>query len=136
MQTIGRRNPSVYFLILNLIIFSNSRHQNQPPQQNFHLNWSSKSQDLLHKWCDRSSPCDRPRTYDKFYHKLPGNFIDPSNSTTKSLCSSDADEPNNASSEAADNANVGSARKKKRRKKSDRKYSRYESILKYKKFHI
>jgi len=96
------------------------RHQpQQQHHQNFHLNWSTKSQDLLHKWCDRSSPCDRPRTYDKFYHKLPGNFIDPSGSTSKSLCSSDADEPNTASSETAD-----TSRKKKRRKKSDRKYSR------------
>ena len=49
-----------------------------------------------------------------------------SGSTSKSLCSSDADEPNTASSEVADNSNAGSSRKKKRRKKSDRKYSRYE----------
>ena len=58
----------------------------------------------------------------KTRHKL---FLS-SGSTSKSLCSSDADEPNTASSEAADNSNAGSSRKKKRRKKSDRKYSRYE----------
>lgn len=95
-------------------------------QNQFAMNWNSshggaaRSQDLLHRWCDRSSPCDRPRTYDKFYHKLPGNYIDPSFSGGhghKSLCSSDADEPDlTASSE--------DKRKKKRRRKSERKYSR------------
>ncbi len=83
---------------------------------NYHLNWSNaRSQELLHKWSDRSSPCDRPRTYDKFYHKLPGNFIDP---LSKSLCSSEADEP----VEVTDSSS--STRKKKRKKKGDRKYSR------------
>lgn len=81
-----------------------------------HWNHVGRSQDLLHRWCDRSSPCDRPRTYDKFYHKLPGNYIDPSFSN-KSLCSSEADEPH-LESESEDK------RKKKRRKKSERKYSR------------
>merc|ERR1712241_1186146 len=97
------------------------RNPNQQQSQNFHLNWSAKSQDILHKWCDRSSPCDRPRTYDKFYHKLPGNYIDPSKSVScsKSLCTSDADETN-TTSDAGDNSDIASSRKKKRRKKSDR----------------
>merc|ERR1719150_2307692 len=29
---------------------------------------------MLQKWCDRSSVCERPRTYDKFYRKGPSNF--------------------------------------------------------------
>jgi len=89
-------------------------NQNHPNFANYHQHWTSKSQDLLHKWSDRSSPCDRPRTYDKFYHKVPGNFIDP---TSKSLCSSEAEDHESLE-------NNSSNRKKKRRKKGDRKYSR------------
>ena len=99
----------------------------------FHVNWTNHNQDLLHKWCDRSSPCDRPRTYDKFYHKLPGNFVD--NKAAKSgkyLCSSDAEEHDLELHASCANTNdcqnngtgSGSNRKKKRRKKSERNYSR------------
>lgn len=102
----------------------------------FHVNWSNHNQDLLHKWCDRSSPCDRPRTYDKFYHKLPGNFVD--NKAAKGgkyLCSSDAEEhdlelhancanTNDCQNNGTTTVGSGSNRKKKRRKKSERNYSR------------
>merc|ERR1712038_877963 len=75
-----------------------SQNRTSQQQQNnysffHHVNWTTENQALLHKWCDRSSPCDRPRTYDKFYHKLPGNFVD--NKAAKGgkyLCSSDAEE--------------------------------------------
>lgn len=40
----------------------------------FHVNWSSYDQGMLQQWCDRSSVCERPRTYDKFYRKGPSNF--------------------------------------------------------------
>ncbi len=42
------------------------------PQQ--HYNWPSKDRDHLLQWCDRSTSTGRPRTYDKFYQKTPGNF--------------------------------------------------------------
>lgn len=77
----------------------------------YHHNWNARSQEMLHKWSDRSSPCDRPRTYDKFYAKLPGNFIDPRTKSHGSLCSSDAElEPDEV--------------KKRKKRKRNRKYSR------------
>ena len=36
--------------------------------------WTPRLNEQLSKWQDRSSPCERPRTYDKFYQKLPGNY--------------------------------------------------------------
>ena len=43
--------------------------------------------------CCRSSACDRPRTYDKFYQKGPGNFHDPSQTDSAiSVCSSETEE--------------------------------------------
>merc|ERR1719245_242407 len=41
-----------------------------------HYNWPRQSQEVLMCWSDRSSACDRPRTYDRFYQKTPGNFHD------------------------------------------------------------
>ena len=77
----------------------------------YHHNWNARSQEMLHKWSDRTSPCDRPRTYDKFYAKLPGNFIDPRTKSHGSLCSSDAElEPDEV--------------KKRKKRKRNRKYSR------------
>jgi hypothetical protein len=91
-----------------------------------HVNWSSRNQDLLNKWTDRSSPCDRPRTYDKFYQKLPGNFVDPTNSDNrgcvKSLCTSSETELEDESELLNDESS--SNRKKRRKKKGDRHYSR------------
>lgn len=82
-------------------------------QWSYHHNWNVRSQEMLHKWSDRTSPCDRPRTYDKFYAKLPGNYIDPRNTKSHgSLCSSDA--------ELEDNEEA----KKRKKRKRNRKYSR------------
>merc|ERR1711974_540115 len=100
MGRMDRQIPDVWN-IFSLTVGPEYHYHHQQQQRsvqypNFHLQWPAKSQDLLHRWCDRSSPCDRPRTYDKFYHKLPGNYIDPaSKSASKSLCSSEADEPTN-----------------------------------------
>jgi len=74
---------------------------------------------------DRSSPCDRPRTYDKFYHKLPGNFGYDDNKAEKNkmLCSSDVEAAEQENLQNFQNCN--NVRKKKRRKKRDeRNYSR------------
>ena len=90
-----------------------------------HVNWTTENQALLHKWCDRSSPCDRPRTYDKFYHKLPGNFGYDDNKAEKNkmLCSSDVEAAEQENLQNFQNCN--NVRKKKRRKKRDeRNYSR------------
>ena len=87
-----------------------------------HTNWSNNHQALLHKWCDRSSPCDRPRTYDKFYHKLPGNFVDNKVEIRRQLqCSSDVEEHD---LQVNCESSGGNTRRKKRRKKSERNYSR------------
>lgn len=58
-----------------------------------HVNWSphSKNAQMLMQWCDRSSNCDRPRTYDKFYRKGPSNYHDPSSRDSMG-CSSDTEE--------------------------------------------
>jgi hypothetical protein len=39
----------------------------------------------------RTSVCDRPRTYDKFYQRLPGNFYDGSSKSDRAVpvCSSE-----------------------------------------------
>lgn len=99
-----RQIPDVW----NIFSLSAGPDYNQRKQYVNHFNWSNFND----KWCDRSSPCDRPRTYDKFYHKLPGNYIDPLVKSSKSLCSS----------EAEDNSSEVEKGKKKRKKK--RKYSR------------
>lgn len=88
-----------------------------PNNWSYHHNWNVRSQEMLHKWSDRTSPCDRPRTYDKFYAKLPGNFIDPRCNLTKShgsLCSSEAE------LEGVDHEEA----KKRKKRKRNRKYSR------------
>ena len=37
--------------------------------------WSERLNKQNMKWREgRRSPCERPRTYDKFYQKTPGNF--------------------------------------------------------------
>lgn len=96
--------------------------QQQSNYPYFHVNWSNNHQALLHKWCDRSSPCDRPRTYDKFYHKLPGNFVDNKIEKGRHLqCSSDVEE---LDLEVNCENPGGISRRKKRRKKSERNYSR------------
>ena len=54
--------------------------------------WSPRYQEQMHKWQDRSSPCERPRTYDRFYQKLPGNFQEPQTDSAISVCSSEENE--------------------------------------------
>ena len=39
------------------------------------------------KWREGRSPCERPRTYDKFYQKTPGNFQEPQTDSAVSLSS-------------------------------------------------
>lgn len=36
--------------------------------------WEPRMWEQGSKWAQRRSPCERPRTYDKFYQKTPGNF--------------------------------------------------------------
>ena len=39
--------------------------------------WSDRLNKQNMKWREGRSPCERPRTYDKFYQKTPGNFQAP-----------------------------------------------------------
>ncbi len=39
-----------------------------------HCNWSNREREQLEQWCDRREALGRPRTYDKYYQKTPGNF--------------------------------------------------------------
>ena len=49
--------------------------------------------------CCRRSPCERPRTYDKFYQKTPGNYQkEQERDSAISLCSSEECEQVNRSS--------------------------------------
>ena len=36
--------------------------------------WAARLSRQTARWQQGRSPCERPRTYDKFYQKLPGNF--------------------------------------------------------------
>ena len=36
--------------------------------------WADRLNKQNLKWREGRSPCERPRTYDKFYQKTPGNF--------------------------------------------------------------
>ena len=36
--------------------------------------WSARLAEQDSKWREGRSQCERPRTYDKFYQKTPGNF--------------------------------------------------------------
>ena len=71
--------------------------------------WSPRYEEQLNKWQDRSSPCERPRTYDRFYQKLPGNFQEPLTDSAISVCSSEENEKI-----------VNSDKKKRKTKKSER----------------
>ena len=71
--------------------------------------WSPRYEEQMHKWQDRSSPCERPRTYDRFYQKLPGNFQEPQTDSAISVCSSEENEKV-----------VNSDKKKRKTKKSER----------------
>lgn len=53
--------------------------------------WSDRLNKQNIKWREGRSPCERPRTYDKFYQKTPGNFqaLDHQTDSAVSMCSSD-----------------------------------------------
>jgi len=51
--------------------------------------WTPRLNKQNIKWREGRSPCERPRTYDKFYQKTPGNFQEPQTDSAVSLCSSD-----------------------------------------------
>ena len=85
---------------------------------NYWCNWSNQNPQLLLKWCDRSSACDRPRTYDKFYQKGPSNF-NYLNGCGDSGCSSETEEY-----ELTYPGRDGTSSQRVRRKRHGLKYSR------------
>ena len=54
--------------------------------------WTPRLNKQNTKWREGRSPCERPRTYDKFYKKTPGNFQEPQTDSAVSLCSSENEE--------------------------------------------
>jgi len=54
--------------------------------------WTPRLEKQNTKWREGRSPCERPRTYDKFYMKTPGNFQEPQTDSAVSLCSSENEE--------------------------------------------
>ena len=100
----------------------------------------------------RSSACDRPRTYDRFYQKTPGNFHDPTATSCNhskshsgvtetdsaiSVCSSEEDKrtasngngsSSNAQPPPAGSTSAPSQRKvkKTKKKRGELQYSRYD----------
>jgi hypothetical protein len=108
-------------------------------RENGRVNWPQQNPELIWLWGDRSSACDRPRTYDKFYQKTPGNFHDPTlnpscshetDSACISLCSSEEDRLEKASSPASASAVAPSTApsqrkvKKTKKKRGELQYSR------------
>uniref|UniRef100_A0A0K2UN60 Putative LOC100644114 [Bombus terrestris] n=1 Tax=Lepeophtheirus salmonis TaxID=72036 RepID=A0A0K2UN60_LEPSM len=73
-----------------------------------------KEQEILSKWSDRSSACDRPRTYDKFYQRLPWTYVNSSPTCSSTDLSKEEED--------ADESNPG--KKKSKKKKKDLNYSR------------
>jgi len=55
--------------------------------------WDPRLMEQGSKWAHRRSPCERPRTYDKFYQKNPGNFKPEERDSAISVCSSEECEP-------------------------------------------
>jgi len=53
--------------------------------------WSERLNKQNDKWREGRTQAERPRTYDKFYQKTPGNFqaLDPQTDSAVSMCSSD-----------------------------------------------
>jgi hypothetical protein len=54
--------------------------------------WTPRLNKQNTKWREGRSPCERPRTYDKFYQKTPGNFQEHQTDSAVSLCSSENEE--------------------------------------------
>eukprot|EP00096_Caligus_rogercresseyi_P012760 TRINITY_DN5453_c0_g1_i1.p1 TRINITY_DN5453_c0_g1~~TRINITY_DN5453_c0_g1_i1.p1 ORF type:complete len:256 (-),score=81.82 TRINITY_DN5453_c0_g1_i1:146-913(-) len=70
-----------------------------------------KDQEILSKWCDRSSVIDRPRTYDKLYYRLPWTYSGESHSTPSGGENDDLDK--NPSSSSKKTSSTFSKKKKK-----------------------
>ena len=92
------------------------------PREEADQPWAPRWEEQLHKWQDRSSPCERPRTYDQFYQKLPGNFQDGHTDSAISVCSSEdggaGDDP------SSDHLSPGDDKRKRKTRKSERRSSR------------
>jgi len=54
--------------------------------------WTPRLNKQNNKWREGRSPCERPRTYDKFYQKTPLNFQEPQTDSAVSVCSSENEE--------------------------------------------
>ena len=54
--------------------------------------WTPRLNKQNTKWREGRSPCERPRTYDKFYQKTPLNFQEPQTDSAVSVCSSENEE--------------------------------------------
>lgn len=55
--------------------------------------WTPRLAQQIHKWREgRTDEGERPRTYDKFYQKTPGNFQEPGTDSAVSVCSSENEE--------------------------------------------
>jgi len=88
--------------------------------------WTPRLNEQLTKWQDRSSPCERPRTYDKFYQKVPGNFQDPQTDSAISVCSSEENESQSRLTGTSQHSGGGDKRKRKTKKSSSERQSRKE----------
>jgi hypothetical protein len=86
--------------------------------------WTPRLNEQLTKWQDRSSPCERPRTYDKFYQKLPGNYQDPQTDSAISVCSSEDNETSRVSTTTSN----CDKRKRKTKKSSSERQSRSKEL--------
>ena len=62
------------------------------PEGSQQFRWTPRLVKQNRKWRERRSTCERPRTYDKFYQKTPGNFTDPQTDSAVSVCSSEDEE--------------------------------------------
>ena len=54
--------------------------------------WTPRLNKQNTKWREGRSPCERPRTYDKFYQKTPLSYQEPQTDSAVSLCSSENEE--------------------------------------------
>jgi len=54
--------------------------------------WTPRLDKQNNKWREGRSPCERPRTYDKFYQKTPLNYQEPQTDSAVSVCSSENEE--------------------------------------------
>ena len=54
--------------------------------------WTPRLNKQNTKWREGRSPCERPRTYDKFYQKTPLNYQEHQTDSAVSLCSSENEE--------------------------------------------